>query len=330
MKSNIMVSVTMLAYNHGKFIERAVRSALNQKTNFEFEVIVGEDCSPAPDLSKEILLKLKEEYGERLILVLHEKNVGPRNNSNSIRRLAKGKYTCSLECDDYWTDEHKLQRQFDFLEAHTEFSACGSDNLVVDDNENILDPTSLGLLKDRIFTLKDYKKNGFTVHGNTIMRRANILSLENPKYTELIQTGTTMGDIYSFSLMYAYGPIYVFKEKWLAHRSGLSVDSSFSASNKTKFFYYTYMQIDMSKALEKYFDGRIDFSFIYINRIAEILFIKWFAKGFRVDKIELKKLYKFVGIRIVFKAKIVFFRKVIYRTILKIKKKVFFSKRCSA
>ena len=43
--SNPLVSVGIITYNHEKFIRQCLDGVIMQKTNFTFEVIVGEDCS---------------------------------------------------------------------------------------------------------------------------------------------------------------------------------------------------------------------------------------------------------------------------------------------
>ncbi len=319
MKQNdVAVSVIMLAYNHEKYIRQALDSVFMQKTNFRFEVIVGEDCSPYPDKSREILLEYKEKYGDQLVLVLHEKNVGASKNGVILRQIAKGKYQASLECDDYWTDENKLQCQYDFLEANLEYSACGSDNCAVDDDGNIVISNQLMLNKDRIFTIQDYKKNGFTVHGNTLLRRAELFPVNDPKYIELRKSCTTMGDIISFSILYSAGPIYVFKDVMLAHRDGSKVSSSFSASQKNKIIFYSYMQMNIAKALTNYYDGKKDFSFIVVNRLAEVtITYLFFRKQINIDKLELKKLYKDNPLKIRIKAYVQTVRQFFRRGILK-------------
>lgn len=39
------VTIVTLTYNHEQFIKKALDSFLNQKTDFEFEVLVSDDCS---------------------------------------------------------------------------------------------------------------------------------------------------------------------------------------------------------------------------------------------------------------------------------------------
>ena len=42
---NPVVSVHMMAYNHAKYIARAIEGVVMQETDFEYELVIGEDCS---------------------------------------------------------------------------------------------------------------------------------------------------------------------------------------------------------------------------------------------------------------------------------------------
>ena len=290
----IVVSVCMLAYNHGKYIRQALDSVFMQQTNFKFEVIVGEDCSPAPDNSREILLEYKEKYGDQLVLILHEKNVGVSANGNSISRKCRGKYKAFLECDDYWLDPLKLQKQVDFLDTHPDFSACGGDCEAVDDDGNVIKSSVLGLKKDSVVTMKDFRKKGMSVvHGNSLMVRRSIFPDTNPDYMKLRSAAPTMGDTITFSLLFINGPIYLFPSLFLAHRDGGKVASSFSASNSNRYIEYTYMRMDIEKALTEYFHGEYDFSFLNVNRIADAVFLYvTHNQQIHIEKEQLKKLLK--------------------------------------
>ncbi len=118
------VSVLMVTYNHALYIEQAVRSTLQQKTDFPYEVIVGDDVST--DGTREKLLELQREFPDRLRLLLHEKNLGGFGKLNMMATLGqcRGDYVCVLDGDDYYSSPEKLQRQADFLDANPGCPAC--------------------------------------------------------------------------------------------------------------------------------------------------------------------------------------------------------------
>lgn len=130
MQEEIVVSVFMLAYNHEEFIEQAIESVLCQKTNFKYEIIIGEDCSQ--DKTREICLKYHKNYPGKIKLILHKKNVGIYENMKSVYDTCTGKYIAHLECDDYWNDDKKLQKQVDFMELHKEYSAVVHNSYMLD------------------------------------------------------------------------------------------------------------------------------------------------------------------------------------------------------
>ncbi|WP_437202350.1 glycosyltransferase [Planctomicrobium sp. SH664] len=115
-RSNPTVSVLTITYNHERFIEGTLRSALSQQTDFDFEIVVGEDCST--DSTREILLRLQQQFPDRLRLILQPRNVGLMQNFVETFRACRGKYIALMEGDDYWTNDTKLQQQVDFLNAH--------------------------------------------------------------------------------------------------------------------------------------------------------------------------------------------------------------------
>ncbi len=134
MKSNnILVSVLMITYNHEKYITQAIDSVLKQKTNFEFEIVIGEDCST--DRTREIILEYKSRHSDKIKLLLQETNKGAIQNFIDTFRLCNGEYIAFLEGDDYWIDPYKLQKQVDFLEANPDYGLVHT-NVIVVDNEN--------------------------------------------------------------------------------------------------------------------------------------------------------------------------------------------------
>ena len=120
--SNILLSVCMISFNHEQFIAQAIESILMQKTNFDFELVIGEDYST------DDTRKICEGYAKRnpkiIQLLSSQKNLGIINNFIRTIQNCDGKYVAICEGDDYWTDPYKLQKQVDFLEAHPEYAGC--------------------------------------------------------------------------------------------------------------------------------------------------------------------------------------------------------------
>ncbi len=116
------VSVLVITYNHERYIEQAVRSAIAQKANFDYEIVVGEDRST--DRTREILLRLADENPGRLRLLLRPQNLGMGANFADAYANCRGEYVALLEGDDYWSDPQKLAKQVAVLDAHPEYSGC--------------------------------------------------------------------------------------------------------------------------------------------------------------------------------------------------------------
>lgn len=112
----------MVTYAHEKFISQAIESIVMQKTDFPFELVIGEDCGP--DKTREVCIKYQKKYPDIIKLNFRDKNVGPQQNFINTYNLCQGKYVAICEGDDYWTDPYKLQKQVDFMEQNTDFSLC--------------------------------------------------------------------------------------------------------------------------------------------------------------------------------------------------------------
>jgi glycosyltransferase involved in cell wall biosynthesis len=126
---NLLVSVLMITYNHEKFISRAIDSVVTQMTNFNFELIIGDDASE--DNTKEISLNYQKKYPGIIKVITSSENNGMRKNFLRIFGQSTGEYIAICEGDDYWIDNNKLQKQVDFLLNNPEFSLIYTDIDVV-------------------------------------------------------------------------------------------------------------------------------------------------------------------------------------------------------
>lgn len=121
-KENIMVSVSMITYNHEKYIAEAIEGVVMQKTDFPFELVIGEDCST--DNTRAICIEYQQKYPDIIRLRLPETNQGMMLNWINNIESGQGKYIALCDGDDYWTDPYKLQKQVDFMEANPGFALC--------------------------------------------------------------------------------------------------------------------------------------------------------------------------------------------------------------
>lgn len=122
-------SVAITTYNQAGLIEQAVESVLSQRTDFDFEIIIGEDCSS--DGTRAIVRRYAEKYPDRVRALLHDTNLGSRKNFIAVYEASRGRYLALLDGDDYWTSCDKLQRQVDFLDSRPDYSLCFHSALMV-------------------------------------------------------------------------------------------------------------------------------------------------------------------------------------------------------
>lgn len=92
----IKISIIVPVYNTSKFLEKCMRSIMEQ--NFkEIEIICVNDGST--DNSLEILKKLQKE--DNRIIIIDKKNEGVSKARNTALKIAKGKYCLNIDSDDY-------------------------------------------------------------------------------------------------------------------------------------------------------------------------------------------------------------------------------------
>ena len=113
-ENRLLLSVIMITYGHENFIEQAIKGVLIQECNFDFELIIANDCSPD---NTDIIIKdiiANDPRAGKIKYVRHNNNIGMMPNFIYALQSAKGKYIALCEGDDYWTLPSKLQKQVDF------------------------------------------------------------------------------------------------------------------------------------------------------------------------------------------------------------------------
>lgn len=122
-----VVSVNMITYNHESYIRQAIEGVMMQKTDFEFELIIGEDAST--DKTREICFEYQKKYPDKIRVLWWHENLyrNPHPAGGNLRRATarcRGEFIAYCEGDDYWTDPFKLQRQVEIMRRHPDVSFC--------------------------------------------------------------------------------------------------------------------------------------------------------------------------------------------------------------
>lgn len=130
MKITPLVSVAVITYNHEEYIERALESVCNQKTDFNYEIIIGDDSST--DRTSEICKEFADKFPEKIHHIRHEKNKGFINNLLYVISECNGEYIALLEADDYWLTDQKLYKQIKIFKENPDVGLCYT-NSAVDD-----------------------------------------------------------------------------------------------------------------------------------------------------------------------------------------------------
>lgn len=116
------VTVCCITYKHEHLIRQALDSFLMQKTNFKFKVFVGEDHGP--DNTADVIREYAEKYPDIIVPFLREQNMGAQTNLIDLCNHANSPYIAFCEGDDFWIDEYKLQKQYDYMQSHPDVRMC--------------------------------------------------------------------------------------------------------------------------------------------------------------------------------------------------------------
>ena len=130
------VSIICTNYNKGDWVREAMDSFLNQKTNFDFEIIIIDDAST--DHSYEIIQEYQNKFPEKVRTFRNEVNLGITRTWKKVCQEAKGQYIARCDSDDFWTDPLKLQKQVDLLDASTDSQWSNTEFDMVDLDGNLI------------------------------------------------------------------------------------------------------------------------------------------------------------------------------------------------
>ena len=235
-EQSIKVSVVVPTYNQERYIRHTLESAVNQKTDFGYEILVGEDCST--DNTSAVVREYAQKYPDKIVAFIREKNYGMGGNVMDLMMRAKGDYIAFLEGDDYWLDENKLQKQVDFLNTHPDYVAVFGKCIMVDENENRLEEIEKynGFFKrGGEYTIRDFQDYLLPGQTATSMYRKVAYGMLQQKLTDAGIDISKMIDRDQILCMLAVGKMHAFEDVFAAYRYVLDSKSG-SWSSKNDFY----------------------------------------------------------------------------------------------
>ena len=117
MNKQPLISILMPIFNASAFLHEALESVMRQ-TYTNFELLVVDDGSTDDSVA---IVKCFKDERIRVISNLHDFIVSLNIGINE----STGKYIARMDADDIMLP-HRLQTQFDFMEAHPDIDICGS------------------------------------------------------------------------------------------------------------------------------------------------------------------------------------------------------------
>lgn len=211
-------SVIIPVFNREKTVADAVKSALGQKANFKFNVIVVNNHST--DRTGEILDELKADNLIQIVPERTDLGIGGCWNE-AINSSFCGKFTVQLDSDDLYSSPKTLQKIVDAFYKQKAAMIIGSYRMC-DFDLNTLPP---GLIDHKEWTDENGCNNALRINGLGAPR-----AFFTPLVRQIQFPNTSYGEDYAlglaFSRRYRIGRIY--DELYLCRRWGGNSDAALS------------------------------------------------------------------------------------------------------
>lgn len=120
MNTDIKITVIIPVYNTERYLSECLESVIHQTISSEIEIICVDDGST--DDSLKILSGFSKKNSQ--LIVLHQENKGAGAARNCGLNLARGKYLCFLDADDFYPNSDVLQMLYDTAEQRR-VNICG-------------------------------------------------------------------------------------------------------------------------------------------------------------------------------------------------------------
>lgn len=252
---NVKVTVYLSTYNQESYLREAIDSILMQKCDFNYELLIADDCST--DGTQVIALEYKEKYPEIIITYFTPVNVGGcKKLTNCIDMgLFRGEYLAYLEGDDYWLGEDRLQTLVDFLDEHHEYSRVSHKRKVIDENGNDKGFDTKENVLGKTVTMEGFLDGLLYSDFGSVFR--NYFKEAGDKYHPLLQASRNVCDFQDMFITQDFGPVYVMDKCFGVYRSR-SVAGATNYNSITTQSARCRENIRLCRAVESFYDGKYD------------------------------------------------------------------------
>lgn len=242
---NVEVSILCCTYNHEKYISKAIESFLSQKTNFFYEIIIHDDAST--DSTASIVEKYKKNNMDVIRFIKEEENQYYKNNFfyDKMLPMARGRFIALCDGDDYWIDEEKLQKQYDYMMRNPKCALFIHDGYKITEKGKMLAST---FPKSKICTQEEILLAGigssFPISSSMFWRK-RVTEQAPAFFFEVKALDYTIKQCCA-----CYGEVYYSSEPMSIYR--LSVTDSFMDKTRSNIDFYKLYLKEMISFFEQY------------------------------------------------------------------------------
>ncbi|WP_163579002.1 glycosyltransferase family 2 protein [Gracilibacillus saliphilus] len=214
-----LVSICCLAYNHGKFIEDAIKGFLMQDVDFDMEIIILDDAST--DNTPNIVKKYEQKYPKLIRGIYHSTNQKPITNIPMFGAYllpeAQGKYIALCEGDDFWIDIVKLKKQVEILENNERYTLCSHATQVKNYIDGEQDYTIQLMSNSSTIPVEKIIQGEGMPHTSSLLFRRELVEQLPEFYKE-----NNNGDIPLVLLCASKGEVYYIDKTMSVYRKGIN------------------------------------------------------------------------------------------------------------
>ena len=257
--NNIIFSVAVITYNSENYIRETLDSILNQKHDYAYEIVIGDDCST--DTTRTILENYKQNYPNIIKLIFNTENLGINKNYNNVVLNCNGKYIMQCDGDDYWLP-NKVSEQIPLIQNDTTLSFVYSKSMCINEKKIRIDDwlprknitfTDLLYYNDIPPLTVCYRKSLYQEYYNTIQP----------------QTKQWLTQDYSLWLFLLNKGKSKYIDKYLTVYRNLSSSQSHAYSNIDKRIKFINSAIEIKLFFANFFNVTVNDNMIFIHKANE-------------------------------------------------------------